>query len=230
MAYLEAFMTRNPGAQPVLWYVWHPGAGGLDSKAKVKRWAQFERAMTRVQDSVVERINLSAANKGYSWRLDGCPMNFVASYVIDAALTTNVPGITQGSDAATIGMFSIDPAGMVGTHIGGPVGDYLLQCVFMSHLYKRSPIGAAHPVNITSQQASSIQQLVWEAMLRYTNYREWTPTMAEARSHLTRDANVYNNEHFATNTNHGIWHGEDVAGRFFRFASASDNAFWHPIP
>jgi hypothetical protein len=226
MVYVEAFTSRSPGAKPVLWYGWHPGWNNgsstykpLTSVALVNDFIRYERQTVRLWESVRQRINLTAINKGYTWRLDGCPMNLVLATVLDRACNGTLAGITGGSVTATVAVLSSDG----GVTLNTAVGRYLTHLVFFAHVYRRSPIAAAYPAGVTATQAASLQSCVYDALLDYINWNEKLPAMAQARTNATGAADDAFDAHFGYSAD-GTWVGTNSNGRPFYFDSASDTA------
>lgn len=224
MLYVEAFMARSAGAKPVLWYGWHPGNNGggtaydpIDSLADVNDFIRYETQTLRLWESVRARINLTAANKGYTWRLDGCPMNMVLAYTLGRACNGTLAGITGASVADTVAVLSSDGCVTLNT----AVGRYLTHLTFMAHAYRKSPVGASYPGTVTATQAASLQQCVFDALRDYINWDEKLPTMAHARTYATGTAKLAADAHLNITVD-GAWVGANSNGRPFYFDAPSD--------
>lgn len=223
MLYLESFMARSPGAQPYIWTSWHPGDAGLyDSTAQ--GWIHYERKMARLWEALAYRLNLTAANKGYSWRVKIAPAAYCVSRLLDEAINGNLPGISQGSVQATID-FLFNDSGGNNVHLNSDQGKYFLALIHMAILTKKSPVGSPAPSGITAQQAASLQSVAWQSLVDHYNWNEWTPrTIAETRSYAAGDAVTTYNARL-TDVSTTLWTQTSYAsGNPFVFDAATDTA------
>jgi hypothetical protein len=190
----EALVVHSPGAQPLLWHAWHPGAPPGLAPSTVQRFIRYELKMQKAWDALTARVNLAAVQRGHAWRLRNAPAAYCVARLVDHACNDQLPGISGVDTAATLAAIfgEEDCTGAPGT---GVAGTYYVQCLRMAMLHRRSPLGAWHPPALTAEQAGSLQQVAWTALLDYHNWYAWTPTMAQARAYLSGDADLTALEH-----------------------------------
>jgi hypothetical protein len=195
LAHCEALVMHSPGAQPLLWHAWHPGNTPVPTPASVQRFIRYELKMQKAWDALTVRVNIAAEQHGHAWRLRNAPAAYCVARLVDHACNDHLPGISGIDTEATLAAIFGD--GDCASAPGyGDAGAYYLQCLRMAILHRRSPIGAWHPPTLTAEQAGSLQQVGWMALLDYYNWYAWTPTMAQARAYLSGDADLTAFEHF----------------------------------
>lgn len=190
------FAAGSPGAALYLWHAWHPGkAPGLVPDT-IGRFVRYELKMQKAWDALVVAVNLAAQRRGEPWRVQSAPAAYGMARLVDHACNGSLPGISGATAEATLATLTGDPGGAA----SGPndIAAYYLLCMRMSLLHRRSPVGAWHPGTLTGEQAASLQQTCWTALLDYFNWTRWTPTMAQARAYLAGDADLTALDHLGT--------------------------------
>jgi hypothetical protein len=221
LAQCEASATHSPGSQPLLWHAWHPGSPAGLSPATVPRFIRYELKMQKSWDALTACVNLAASRRGHAWRLRNAPAAYCVARLVDHACNDHLPGISGVDTEATLASIFGDD-GCAGTPGARDMGAYYLLCLRMAMLHRRSPIGTWHPPTLTAQQAVSLQQVAWTALLDYHNWYAWTPTMAQARAYLSGDADLTALEHFGTRTWSPSFFRETGPGSENPFAIDSD--------
>lgn len=243
-AYYDAFMSRVPDGQVYLWSCWKDGPTGINAST-VEDWLAFERAMTPVWGGITARINLTLANEGASHRLKNGPMQHALLELVDQAIHGTVPGITQGTVADTLEVLFRDDW----VHLYAACGRYFLSCVEHAVVFRSSPVGADYPTSgtygdgtaraITLEQATSLQQIAWDAVVDYHQNVEDTPSMAEMRAYMNDTAcsaywtflgNPGAASGAATFFNRTTYEESGGAINPFYFDAATDAAIWHTAP
>ena len=217
--YVDSAMIRDPRMIPYFWHCWQ----SKHWVGTIAQWITYERAATRAWEAVTARVNHSLAFEGKQYRIRNAPAQKCWVDLVDQAVNGSVPGITQGSTAATLALLYADDV-----HPTNPIGDYFLACVHMAIMYQRSPVGAGRPSGVTSQQAASLQALAWESVCDYYA-NEWFPTLPQARTYLAGtfgpacDA-LYGGSNAASFA--ALINANSYTSPFY-FNAATDAGYWH---
>lgn len=177
--YHDRFIDGNPQGNTYFYESWL----SMDSKDDPRNWIAYERAASPIWQCVATRINVSLEAEGRSDRIVSLPAGAALAELVDRATSgSGLPGITQDSIRATVASLFIDDV-----H-AKPLGVYYVALVSYASIYRRSPVGAWRPENVTSEQAQSLQNLAWEFVSAY--YSRYRPlSLTECREQLVNEFN-----------------------------------------
>ena len=146
----DRFITHNSKGRTYFYESWL----SLDSKTDPSRWIAYERAAAPVWRCVVAEINAAIAAEGRSDRIVSLPAAVALAELIERATQGGgVPGVTRETVQATIASLVED-----NVHLTN-MGSYYVALVTFSYIFQRSPFGAWHPPEISSVQASALQDV-----------------------------------------------------------------------
>jgi hypothetical protein len=108
------------------------------------------------------------------------------------------------------------------------LGEYYLSLVSYASVYRRSPVGAWAPANVSAQQANALQNLAWQSVSNYYNSAS-EPSMEQCQA-LMRDevCNAYANHsgNTAVAGSCSYRFSEQAQSNPFYYDAASDSGFW----
>ena len=146
----DRFITHNSNGRTYFYESWL----SLDSKTDPSRWIAYERAAAPVWRCIVAEINAAIAAEGRSDRIVSLPAAVALAELIErATLGGGVPGVTRETVQATIDSLVEDNVHLT------DMGNYYVALVTFSYIFQRSPLGAWHPPEISSAQASALQDV-----------------------------------------------------------------------
>jgi hypothetical protein len=172
----DRFIDGNPAGQTYFYESWL----AIDDKADPRRWIAYERAASPVWQCIATRINMSLAAEGRSDRIVSLPAGAALAELIERATQgSGLPGVTANSTRETIDRVVSDDVHLT------RLGVYYVSLISYASIYRRSPLGAWMPPEVTHTQAAAMQQLAWEFVSRY--YAAYAPLDVEqCRALLTR--------------------------------------------
>lgn len=162
--FYELAREGSPGVRGYLFTTWADVAGVGSSKADPSGWVRYEKEQLQLWESIVSRINDSLTNEKRTDRLATLPASGALAELVHRATTGKVPGITGDSVSATMDRLFSDNVHQTN------LGRYFLACVTYAALTGESPKGAAHPAEVSSEAAASLQDLAWKYISSY--YRD----------------------------------------------------------
>ena len=153
----DRFIAHNSKGRTYFYESWL----SIDSKKDPSRWIAYERAAEPVWRCVVAEINAAIAAEGRSDRIVSLPAAVVLAELIERATQgAGVLGITRETVQATIDSLVED-----NVHLTS-IGNYYVALVTFSYIFQRSPIGVWHPPEISSVQASALQDVAASIVAR----------------------------------------------------------------
>jgi hypothetical protein len=126
---------------------------------RIQQWIHYLRHTDLSHAAVVRRINASLEYESRSDRLINLPICKALAELLDRAIYSNVPGITQGTIQDTLNVIFSDTV-----HVTS-LGMYFVSCVVYASIYRRDPRGAVYPSIATAQQAEQLQNIAWDVVL-----------------------------------------------------------------
>ncbi len=154
----DRLIKGNPEATTYFYEPWI----SLDSKADPSRWIAYEKAASPIWQCVVTRINTSLKGEGRSDRIISIPVGAAFANLVEVALSPNgLPSITLDTRPLTISSLIHDDVHP--TKLGG----YYAALISFSTIFKKSPVGAWHPADISALQAAALQDQAWKFVSNY---------------------------------------------------------------
>ena len=183
--------------------------------------------MAKAWQCTAARVNVSLATTGRSDRMTYLPAGLaLADLVEQAAVRGWVAGVSTGNAAQTIDRLFTDSL-----HLS-PLGEYYLSLVTYASVYRRSPVGAWAPSNVTAEQASALQNLAWQSVSNYYNTAS-VPSMdqcqAVMREQYCSTFAAYKNQPGMLGTCLGRF-SEQSQNNPFYYNADSDAGHWFPAP
>jgi hypothetical protein len=149
----DRLIEGNPDARTLFYAPWL----GIGDKSAPQDWIAYEKAAAPVWTCVTTRINQSLADEGRRDRVQPMPTaSALAALVERAVQQPGVPGISGATARGTMDRLFIDQV-----HLSR-LGAYYAALVTYIHVFGRSPQGAWAPVEVTAEQAKSLQQVAWD--------------------------------------------------------------------
>lgn len=149
----DQVIAANPNSTTYFYEPWL----SLNDLDDPRLWMDYERAASRAWGCVVVRVNHSLAAQGRRDRIVSLPIGLAVVKLVEAAISPEgLAGLPQGSTRRTLQALFYDTV-----HLR-PLGAYYTAMVVYSELFRRSPVGAWHPPEVTAEQARSLQELAWE--------------------------------------------------------------------
>lgn len=219
--YHERLIAGNARANSFLYHPW------LEvNKDAPGDWINYERGAAPAWQCVAERINVSLAASNRSDRMTYLPAGLALADLVERATSSNVAGVSSGSVRQTIDQLFYDDVHLTGR------GSYYIALVSYASIYRRSPVGAWAPGDISAEQARSLQEIAWQSVRNYYDNAR-TPSMGQCQARM-RDTYC---QAFA-NFRGGAGMLENCKARFtqqsqdnpFYFNAATDAGYWFPAP
>lgn len=240
--YLRHFHDRivesNPRATTYLYEAWL----GIHDKDDPRRWIAYERAASPVWQCLATRINLSLANEARSDRIQSLPAASALASLVERATTgAGLPGVTSPTVRQTLDRLFADDV-----HLK-PFGVYYVALVSYAIIYRRPPIGAWRPAEVSAAAATTLQQVAWEFVTSYLKHNQ-PISLEQCRAYVR---NSFTNTYLAYQRDtswrangviwaYAMWAKHNVAWRhlFGRrsminplyFHAAQDASYWLPGP
>jgi hypothetical protein len=219
--YHERLIAGNPNASSFLYHPWlevnkdSPGA-----------WINYERTAAPAWQCVAERINVSLAASNRGDRMTYLPAGLALTDLVERATGGGLPGLSGGSVRQVMDQFFYDDVHLTGR------GVYYMALVSYASIYRRSPVGAWAPGDISAEQARALQEIAWQSVSRYYDGAS-PPSMNQCQA-MMRDTYC---QAFA-NFRGGSGMLENCRARFaqqsqdnpFYFDAKTDNRYWFPAP
>lgn len=163
----ERMIDANPGAQTFFFASWL----GVNDTSNPQRWISYERTASPVWACLAEGINRSLAGEGRQDRVQTLPAALALATLVEKATGgTAIPGLTGASTSATMRRLFRDDVHLTET------GSYYIALVSYAFLYRRSPLSAWAPADLSPQMAEALQKLAWNFTVDYIqNYRPFSP-------------------------------------------------------
>jgi hypothetical protein len=218
----ERLVTGNSSGSTYLYHAWLE----ITNKDDPSAWIAYERAAAPVWQCVAARVNLSLAGTGRADRMAYLPAGLALVNLVEQATRGGVTGVSGGTTRQTMDrLFSDD------VHLT-PTGAYYMALVTYASVYRRSPVGAWAPADVTAEQARSLQQVAWQSVSGHYNGAS-TPSMGQCQG-LMREQ--YCSAFGAYKGGSGMVSG--CISRFsatnhdnpFYYNAASDAGYWLPAP
>jgi hypothetical protein len=157
--YQDRLVAGNGAANGYLYHSWLP----INNKYDPSSWIGYERTVAKAWQCTAARVNVSLAAAGRGDRMTYLPAGIALADLLEQAVYGWVPGISGGGAGATVDRLFTDSLHLT------PVGEYYLSLVSYASVYRRSPVGAAVPYGVTAEQASSLQNIAWQAVSNHYN-------------------------------------------------------------
>ena len=215
----DRLVAGNAAANSYLYHSWL----AIADKYNPASWLAYERTVAKAWQCTAARVNVSLAATGRSDRMTYLPAGLaLADLVEQAAVRGWVAGVSTGNAAQTIDRLFTDSL-----HLS-PLGEYYLSLVTYASVYRRSPVGAWAPSNVTAEQASALQNLAWQSVSNYYNTAS-VPSMDQCQA-VMRDQVCSAYANYSGNT--GV--ASSCSARFteqaqsnpFYYSAASDYGYW----
>lgn len=174
----ERLIAGNPQGTTYFYHSWL----GLRDKGDPSDWVAYERGIAPAWQCVASRINQSLRTEGRSDRVIYLPAGLALAGLVEWATNGGgVNGVTGGSFGETVDRIFDDDVHLT------PLGVYYMSLVTYSSVYRRSPVGAWAPSDITAQQAQSLQAAAWNAVSdHFDNFSP--PDIEQCRSLMRNSA------------------------------------------
>jgi hypothetical protein len=206
-------------------YLYHAWLNVSD-KDNPSAWIAYERAAAPAWQCVAARVNQSLAGAGRADRMAYLPAGLALASLVEQATRGGVAGISGGSTRQTMDRLFSDNVHLT------PTGAYYMALVTYASVYRRSPVGAWSPSELTSEQARSLQQVAWQSVSSHYNSAS-TPSMSQCQAVMREQ---YCSAFGAYTGDSGMVNG--CIGRFstqsqdnpFYYNAATDAAYWFPAP
>jgi hypothetical protein len=166
----DRLVAGNPKGTTYLIEPWE----SFKEKSKPEPWMALERDATKIWGCVVERVNLGLAHEGREDRVASLPIAAALVHLVDRAALGTVPGLTRGSQDATMDALFKDDVHP--THLGL----YYVALATFVGTTGQSAVGAWHPPAVSLEEAEALQKIVDEFFeQRKTSYEQ--PDLAGCR-------------------------------------------------
>ncbi len=218
----ERLVTGNARANSYLYHSWLEVMNKSDPSA----WINYERAAAPAWQCVAARVNQSLAGEGRGDRMAYLPAGLALANLVEQATRSGVAGISGGSVRETMDRLFSDDVHLTRT------GAYYMALVSYASVYRRSPVGAWAPADVTAQQARALQDIAWQSVASYYN-SAGTPSMPQCQAVMREQ---YCSAFAAYKGGAGML--DSCIGRFaeqtqnnpFYYNAGSDAGYWLPAP
>ncbi len=218
----DRLIAGNARANSYLYHAWLEVTNKNDPSA----WINYERAAAPAWQCVAARINQSLAASGRSDRVAYLPAGLALTNLVEQATRGSVAGITGGSVRETMDRLFADDVHMTRT------GVYYMALVSYASVYRRSPVGAWAPADVTAQQARALQEVAWQSVANHYNSAS-TPSMSQCQAQMREQ---YCSAFASYKGGTGMLNG--CVSRFsaqsqdnpFYFNAGTDAGYWFPAP
>jgi hypothetical protein len=217
----DRLVAGNAAANSYLYHSWL----AIADKTNPAPWVAYERTAAKAWQCTAARVNVSLAAAGRGDRVTYLPAGLaLADLVEQAAIRGTVAGVSIGNAGQIIDRLFVD-----NLHLS-PLGEYYLSLVSYASVYRRSPVGAWAPSNVSAEQAGALQNLAWQSVSNYYNTAS-EPSMSQCQA-LMRDQVCSAYANYAGNP--GVAAGcidrfaQQAQNNPFYYNAASDNGFWFP--
>jgi hypothetical protein len=221
----DRFIDGNPQGTTYFYHSWL----GVPDKSDPRDWIAFERAVAPAWQCVATRINQSLQSEGRSDRMVYLPAGLaLASLVENATQGAGVAGVTGSSVRETLDRIFDDDV-----HLK-PLGIYYMALVNYASVYRRSPVGAWAPTNVSPAQAQSLQAAAWQVVSNHIN--SFTlPDLTQCRSDMhdsvcTAFFNFTKRPDQIQITKCQAFFTADDQNNPFHFDASTDASYWFPDP
>jgi hypothetical protein len=217
----DRLIAGNAAANSYLYHSWL----AIADKTNPGPWIAYERTAAKAWQCAAARVNVSLAAAGRSDRMTYLPAGLaLADLVEQAAIRGTVAGVSVGNAGQIIDRLFVDSL-----HLS-PLGEYYLSLVSYASVYRRSPVGAWAPSNVTAEQAGALQNLAWQSVSNYYN-NATTPSMDSCQAVMRNEvctayANYSGNAGVAAGCSDRF--AQQAQNNPFFYSAASDNGFWFP--
>ena len=167
----ERLIAGNARANSYLYHAWLEVTNKNDPSA----WIAYERAAASAWQCVSARVNQSLAGEGRSDRMAYLPAGLALANLVEQATRGGVAGISGGSVRETMDRLFSDDVHMT------RAGTYYMALVSYASVYRRSPVGAWAPAEVTAQQARALQDVAWQSVANHYNGAS-TPSMPQCQA------------------------------------------------
>jgi hypothetical protein len=199
----DRFIEGNPDGTTYFYASWLD----VNDKADPRRWIAYEEAASTVWQCVATRINESLALEGRSDRIESLPTaRALATLVKTATEGADLPGVSGSSVRQTMDRLFQDRVHLT------RLGVYYVALITYATVFRRSPIGAWAPADVTPQQAAVLQQVAWNFVQNYLE-RNRPPTLDACRT-FVRDDFVHTYWRYVRDT---YWNDEGSARAYVRW-------------
>jgi hypothetical protein len=218
----ERLITGNARANSYLYHSWLEVTNKNDPSA----WINYERAAAPAWQCVAARVNQSLAGEGRGDRMAYLPAGLALANLVEQATRSGVAGISGGSVRETMDRLFSDDVHLTRT------GAYYMALVSYASVYRRSPVGAWAPSEVTAQQAQALQNIAWQSVTNQYN-SAGTPSMAQCqavmREHFCSTFAAYKNQPGMLGTCLGRFSEQSQSNPFY-YSAGSDAGYWFPAP
>jgi hypothetical protein len=218
----ERLITGNARANSYLYHAWLEVKNKNDPSA----WINYERAAAPAWQCVAARVNQSLAGEGRGDRMAYLPAGLALANLVEQATRSGVAGISGGSVRETMDRLFSDDVHLTRT------GAYYMALVSYASVYRRSPVGAWAPAELTAQQARSLQDIAWQSVANHYNSSS-TPSMGQCQAVMREQ---YCSAFASYKGGSGMQDGcisrfsEQTQNNPFYYNAGSDAAYWFPAP
>jgi hypothetical protein len=217
----DRLVAGNAAANSYLYHSWL----AIADKNNPASWLAYERTVAKAWQCTAARVNVSLAAAGRGDRMTYLPAALaLADLVEQAAVRGWVAGVSTGDAALTIDRLFTDAL-----HLS-PLGEYYLSLVTYASVYRRSPVGAWAPADVTAEQASALQNVAWQSVSNHYN-TAGEPSMDQCQAAM-RDqvcsayANYSGNTGVAATC--GARFSQQDQGNPFFYGAETDQGYWLP--
>jgi hypothetical protein len=167
----DRLIAGNARGNSYLYHAWLDVSNKDDPSA----WIAYERAAAPAWQCVAARVNQSLAGVGRSDRVAYLPAGLALAQLVEQATRSGVAGISGGSVRQTMDRLFTDNVHLTNA------GTYYMALVSYASIYRRSPVGAWAPSDLTAEQARSLQQVAWNSVANHYNSAS-TPSMSQCQA------------------------------------------------
>jgi hypothetical protein len=218
----ERLIAGNAQANSYLYHSWL----NVTNKSDPSAWINYERAAAPAWQCVAARVNQSLAGEGRGDRMAYLPAGLALANLVEQATRSGVAGISGGSVRETMDrLFSDD------VHLTR-IGAYYMALVSYSSIYRRSPVGAWAPADVTAQQARALQDIAWQSVANHYN-SAGTPSMSQCQAVMREQ---YCSAFASYKGDPGMQGGcisrfsQQTQQNPFYYDAGSDAGYWFPAP
>ncbi|HVZ31230.1 MAG TPA: hypothetical protein VG963_02325, partial [Polyangiaceae bacterium] len=219
----ERLIEGNPQANTYFFEPWY----SVNDKGDPRDWIAYQRTAHPVWKCVATRINQSLAAEGRRDRIASLPAATAMAELIERATQGNVDGVTGSSVLETVDRIISDDVHMT------LLGKYYMALVTYGALYRRSPIGAWFPNDVTSTQANSLQHIAWDYVSNYYASGDSALNLAQCQTLVQNSFcntywNYYSDPGQIPNCLKRFAQQDD--GNPFYYNATTDSGYWFPAP
>jgi hypothetical protein len=218
----DRLVAGNAKGNTYLYHAWLE----VSNKSEPSAWIAYERATAPAWQCVAARVNQSLAGVGRADRMAYLPAGLALANLVEQATRGGVAGVSGGSVQETMNRLFSDNVHLTRT------GAYYMALVSYASVYRRAPVGAWAPADVTAQQARSLQEIAWQSVAGHYNSAA-TPSMSQCQAVMREQVC---SAFAGYKGGAGVLQGcvdrfsQQSQNNPFYFNAGSDAAYWFPPP